>query len=79
MLHVCYCTHTHTPPPPFWFNEVKGYIDIAVSVGASVNLSGFVQKVASELFNLLSSSLVWWCIIMSRKCQINEMGCHLQG
>ena len=48
------------PPPPYLFNEVRGYVDIAVSVGASVNLSGFVQKVASEPFTLLSSNLVWW-------------------
>ena len=40
-----------------------------VSVGLSLHLSmclDFVQTVSSELLNLVSPNVVWWCIIMGQ-------------
>ena len=60
-----------------------GYIGIIVFISLFVFMSSFVQRMSSELVNLLQPNLVWWCIIMGRsiiqKRKKKKNGFYLQG
>ena len=42
-------------------------------------MSVSVRMISSELQNVLSPNLVWWCSIMSQSVMLNKIVCYFQG